>query len=266
MLAADGPVRVVDGDKVVGIVDDEDILRVVVAEEPRLTTLDDGVTASRTRSPGPRRSSRTSTPRPSATPVPSCSIVLAVWVVGWLIFRGPDTLAIPFNQLNWFSTWINDVRDNVQSPLQTNWFFHGVIGHISSFVNWLVNQIGNLISHPAAPRPVPEIGWLGVLAIFTWVGYAVAGLRSAILVAVSVPALRPPRILDGQRRHPDHHRDRRGRQPARRDPAGHRDGAPQGGLLGGHAGPRRHADDAVVRLPAAGLHDLRPRRHLRRSC
>jgi glycine betaine/proline transport system ATP-binding protein len=33
VLAADGPVRVVDGDKVVGIVDDEDILRVVVAEE-----------------------------------------------------------------------------------------------------------------------------------------------------------------------------------------------------------------------------------------
>jgi glycine betaine/proline transport system ATP-binding protein len=33
VLAADGPVRVVDGDQVVGIVDDEDILRVVVAEE-----------------------------------------------------------------------------------------------------------------------------------------------------------------------------------------------------------------------------------------
>jgi glycine betaine/proline transport system ATP-binding protein len=33
VLAADGPVRVVDGDRVVGIVDDEDILRVVVAED-----------------------------------------------------------------------------------------------------------------------------------------------------------------------------------------------------------------------------------------
>ena len=30
-----GPCRVVDGDKVVGMVDDEDILRVVVAEEGR---------------------------------------------------------------------------------------------------------------------------------------------------------------------------------------------------------------------------------------
>jgi glycine betaine/proline transport system ATP-binding protein len=33
VLAAEGPVRVVDGDQVVGIVDDEDILRVVVAED-----------------------------------------------------------------------------------------------------------------------------------------------------------------------------------------------------------------------------------------
>ncbi len=32
VLAAHGPVRVVDGDRVLGVVDDEDILRVVVAE------------------------------------------------------------------------------------------------------------------------------------------------------------------------------------------------------------------------------------------
>jgi glycine betaine/proline transport system ATP-binding protein len=33
VLAADGPVRVMEGDRLVGVVDDEDILRVVVAEE-----------------------------------------------------------------------------------------------------------------------------------------------------------------------------------------------------------------------------------------
>jgi ABC-type nitrate/sulfonate/bicarbonate transport system permease component len=33
VLDAQGPCRVVDGDKVVGVIDDEDILRVVVAEE-----------------------------------------------------------------------------------------------------------------------------------------------------------------------------------------------------------------------------------------
>ena len=33
VLATHGPVRVAEGDRVVGIVDDEDILRVVVAED-----------------------------------------------------------------------------------------------------------------------------------------------------------------------------------------------------------------------------------------
>ena len=35
VLDHQGPCRVVDGDEVVGVVDDEDILRVVVAEEGR---------------------------------------------------------------------------------------------------------------------------------------------------------------------------------------------------------------------------------------
>lgn len=124
-------------------------------------------------------------PAPKRRTGPKVLVVVALWVVGWLIFRGRDTLSIPFNQLNWFSTWVNQLSNDVQNALPHNWFFHGVIGHISSFVNWLVNQIGNYLSHPAAPRPVPEIGWLGVVAIFTWIGYAVAGLRSAILIAVS---------------------------------------------------------------------------------
>jgi glycine betaine/proline transport system permease protein len=147
--------------------------------------IDAGITASRNPEFGFKEEQPYVDTAPNRHTGPKLLIVLAVWVVGWLIFRGHNTLEIPYLQLNWFSTWLNHVRDTVQNALPTNWFFHGVIGHISSFVNWLVNQIGNLISHPAQPRPVPEIGWLGVLAIFTWVGYAVAGLRSAVLIAVS---------------------------------------------------------------------------------
>jgi glycine betaine/proline transport system permease protein len=35
---------------------------------------------------------------------------------------------------------------------------------------------------------VPEIGWLGVVALFTWVAYALAGVRSAVLVLVGLLA------------------------------------------------------------------------------
>ncbi len=112
--------------------------------------------------------------------------VAVVWVVGWRVFHDKDTLATPFQQLNDFHTWINDLRDNIQASAQTNWFFHGVIGNISDFFNWLVTQLQQLVSTPSPTRPVPQIGWLGVLAILGWIGLAAAGARWALMVLVTV--------------------------------------------------------------------------------
>jgi glycine betaine/proline transport system permease protein len=112
--------------------------------------------------------------------------IAAVWVVGWAVFKNHDTLATPFQQLNGFHRWINNLHDDIQASAQTNWFFHGVIGNISDFFNWLVTQIQQWVSIPSPPKPVPKIGWLGVVALLGWVGLAVAGLRWALMVAVTV--------------------------------------------------------------------------------
>lgn len=122
--------------------------------------------------------------RPS-TPVLLAAIAV-LWLAGWLVFRGQDTLVRPFQDLDSVDLWLNKVRDAVAKASLGNWFFHGVLGHVSTFVNWLVTQLGSLVSHPAGTRPVPTIGWVGVLAILTWLAYAAAGLRSAVLVAVSM--------------------------------------------------------------------------------
>jgi glycine betaine/proline transport system permease protein len=113
-------------------------------------------------------------------------VVAVVWIGGWLLFRGHDTLATPFQQLSGLHTWINDLRDDIQASAQTNWFFHGVIGNISDFFNWLVAKLQSWVSLPAPPRPVPEIGWLGVVALLGWVGLAAAGVRWGLVVAVTV--------------------------------------------------------------------------------
>ncbi len=42
-----------------------------------------------------------------------------------------------------------------------------------------------MLARPNLPRPVPEIGWLGVVAVATWVGYAIASWRIALLVLAS---------------------------------------------------------------------------------
>jgi glycine betaine/proline transport system permease protein len=112
-----------------------------------------------------------------------------VWVLGWLLLKGHDTLTLPFQDLNGFHGWLNGLRDDIQlASSRGNWFFDGVIGTVSDFFNWVVAQLQELVSTPAFPRPVPQIGWLGVLALLTWAGYALAGLRSALLVLVSVLA------------------------------------------------------------------------------
>jgi hypothetical protein len=113
--------------------------------------------------------------------------LLAVWVVGWAVLRGHNTLEMSFQDQTAFHRWLNDLRDSIQlAAAQGNWFFHGVIGNISDALDSVVNQLQRLLSTPAVPRPVPEIGWLGVLAVLAWVAYAVAGWRSSLMVAITV--------------------------------------------------------------------------------
>ena len=41
------------------------------------------------------------------------------------------------------------------------------------------SQLQELVSLPAFPRPVPQVGWVGVVAILVWVAVAVAGWKSS---------------------------------------------------------------------------------------
>jgi glycine betaine/proline transport system permease protein len=113
-------------------------------------------------------------------------VVLAVWVLGWVIWRGQATLAIGGAELTDFHRWLNDVRDGFDAAREGSFFFEYIIGGISAVLNASVDGLRELLSQPAAPRPVPEIGWLGVVGLLTWVAYAIAGVRSAILVLISL--------------------------------------------------------------------------------
>jgi glycine betaine/proline transport system permease protein len=114
--------------------------------------------------------------------------VLVLWRIGLAIFRGEDTLALAGAELTGFQEWLNDLRDDIDAQRETNWFFQYVIGGISDGLDWLVEFLQELLSQPAFPRPVPEIGWLGVVALGLLIAYALAGARMAILMAVSLLA------------------------------------------------------------------------------
>jgi glycine betaine/proline transport system permease protein len=114
--------------------------------------------------------------------------VLVVWVLGWVLWRGTATLEIGGAELTGFQRWLNEVRDAFDAAREDSFFFEYIIGGISAAIDFTVDGLRELLSQPAFPRPVPEIGWFGVVALFTWVGFALAGVRSAVLVLVGLLA------------------------------------------------------------------------------
>jgi glycine betaine/proline transport system permease protein len=113
--------------------------------------------------------------------------LLVVWLAGWALLRGHNTLELGFQDQTGFHQWLNDLRDSIQlAASRGNWFFSGVIGSISDALDWVVEQLQRLVSTPALPRPVPQIGWLGVAGLLVWLGFAVAGWRSSLLVGATV--------------------------------------------------------------------------------
>ncbi len=96
------------------------------------------------------------------------------------------TRALGLQDTTGFHDWLNGIRDWVQLHGPDNWFFGGVLGFIGDVFNGIFTFLQKLFSIPAFPRPVPQIGWLGVVAICAWISWAVAGIRSSLLVTFSV--------------------------------------------------------------------------------
>jgi glycine betaine/proline transport system permease protein len=112
--------------------------------------------------------------------------VIVVWVVAYLALDGRWTKALGLQDTTGLHRKLNDARDWVQLDGKDNWFFGGVLGTIGDALSSLVEHLQHLISTPAFPREVPEIGWLGVVAVVAWVTFVFAGLRSTILVTLSM--------------------------------------------------------------------------------
>jgi glycine betaine/proline transport system permease protein len=115
-------------------------------------------------------------------------VVVVAWLAGWAVFRGTDTLFLATSESNGFHRWLLEVRDDVEVLISTNPFFDTVIGGISDGLDWLVETSIELFAEAAFPRPVPVVGYVGVIAILAWVAYAIAGVRMAILVIGSLLA------------------------------------------------------------------------------
>jgi glycine betaine/proline transport system permease protein len=111
-------------------------------------------------------------------------IVLAAWIVLWAFTKGTDTLELAGREHTDLHNTLTGFRDDVLASRDTNPIVdvtYAIGEWFASVVDWLQR----MLSIPDFPRPVPEIGWLGVTVGAVWLGYLVAGWRIALLVAAS---------------------------------------------------------------------------------
>lgn len=106
-------------------------------------------------------------------------VLLVVWVAAYFVLRGTDTLVLGGQETTPLHRWLTDHRDDVG---QGNWFFDA----IRIVVDHFVVLLQNVISQPSFDRPVPVIGWLGVVAISAYCAWAFGNWKVAVLTAAGL--------------------------------------------------------------------------------
>lgn len=109
--------------------------------------------------------------------------ILGVWLVGFALLRGQDTLALGPADVTSLHTRLNALNDAVGQNRNTNPLFLYFFNEIRLVIDQLTTFISGLVSQPSYGRPVPLIGWLGVVVLVGFGSWALGNLRVGVLAA-----------------------------------------------------------------------------------
>ena len=179
-------------------------------------------------------------------------LVLAGWIAVWSVTKGNNTLYLGGQD----TTELHDRLSEWGATLGDSALTRAIGDTIESVVDFF----RHLIAVPVPPSPAPVIGWLGVVAIATWIGYAVANWRIALLVLPVLPLLRGLRLLGGLDGPPRRDRGLGGDHRPDRLPARRLDGPEPGCGPVDHPAAGPPADHADLRLPGVRGDPVRGRR------
>ncbi|MGW1799836.1 ABC transporter permease [Streptomyces sp. NPDC001984] len=107
--------------------------------------------------------------------------ILVTWLVLFAVLRGKQTLTLAAADLTDLHLWFNDVNDTIGADRNSNPLFLYFFNEIRLVIDNLVTFIQSLISQPSDGRPLPQIGWLGVVGIAGYISWAVGNWRVALL-------------------------------------------------------------------------------------
>ena len=110
--------------------------------------------------------------------------VLAAFAIAAVPLNGIGVKTLARSDLTGFQEWLNDISDRLEAARSSSAILQG-LGSLSNAIESVAVFLQELVSEAAFPRPVPEIGWLGVLAVAIWIALVIAGWRMAVLTGAS---------------------------------------------------------------------------------
>jgi glycine betaine/proline transport system permease protein len=112
--------------------------------------------------------------------------LIVVWLVGFAVFHGKQTLELAPADLTTVHEKLNDLNDTISANRNSNPLFIYFFNEIKVAIDHIVLFFQSLISQPVGDRPLPYIGWLGVVALATFAAWALANWRVALLTVVGL--------------------------------------------------------------------------------
>lgn len=109
------------------------------------------------------------------------ALIAVVWLVLFAALRGRDTLSLDTSSVTSLHTHLNNLDTSIGAHRNSNPLFVYFFNEIQLGTTHLVTFFQSLISQPAAGRPLPLIGWLGVVALATFVSWVFGNGKVALL-------------------------------------------------------------------------------------
>ena len=106
-------------------------------------------------------------------------VLLVVWVAAWFVLKGVNTLALGGQETTALHRWLTDHRDFLGDG-------NAFLDAIRIAVDQIVILLQAVIAQPSYGRPVPVIGWLGVVAISAYLAWAFGNWKVALLAAAGL--------------------------------------------------------------------------------